>query len=209
MISYAYKFVYVHIPKCAGTSVLGSFWRHFNKLKLPPRYSHFASDIATQKVSSHYGKYPVGENDFFSDYFAFTFVRNPWARTVSSWKWRRKQKWAKEKYSFDTHCQLLKEKKLIKHYSGKEGIHCWDQCDVIKHNIGSVDRLDFIGKVENITEDFQHAMGMIGLKDVDLSHVNKSGEAKPYQEYFNDKNREIILNRYKQDIDTFEYTFTS
>lgn len=207
MISYAYKFVYVHIPKCAGTSVLGSFWNFFKNSKISKKYSYFASDIATQKVSSHYGVYPIGKADFFSDYFAFTFVRNPWARTVSSWKWRRKQKWAKEKFSFDTHCQLLKDKKLIKYYKGLEGIHCWDQCDVIKHNIGSVDRLDFIGRVENITEDFQHAMDTIGLNGVTLTHKNASKNRKPYQEYFNDKNREIILNRYKKDIDTFNYEF--
>ena len=104
---------------------------------------------------------------------------------------------------------FVSKKKLIKHYSGKEAIHCWDQCDVIKYNIGSVDRLDLIGKVENITEDFQYAMDVIGLNGATLKHANASKNRKPYQEYFNDKNREIILNRYKQDIDTFEYTFTS
>tara|TARA_B100002019_G_scaffold84963_1_gene73484 strand:- start:1120 stop:1746 length:627 start_codon:yes stop_codon:yes gene_type:complete len=208
VISYAYKFVYVHIPKCAGTSVLGTFWKYFKK-NLPPRYSYFASDYATQKVSSHYGKYPVGQDGPFKDYFAFTFVRNPWARTVSSWKWRRQQKWAGEKYSFDTHCRLLKDKKLIKHYVGKEGIHCWDQCDVIAHNIGSVDRLDFTGKVENIEHDFHYVTDQLGIGELKLSHANHSKNKKPYQEFFNDKNKEIIYNRYKKDIDTFEYTFES
>ena len=46
----------------------------------------------------------------------------------------------------------------------------------------------------------------MGLK---LSHANNSKNKKPYQEFFNDKNKEIIYNRYKKDIDTFEYTFES
>lgn len=102
MISQQHKFIFVAIPKCAGTSVRS----------IIKSYSEIHSFRAV--YGDDYGKQLIGKilqklfnpQKYFKaivtnpekhmelvseltqpDYFMFTFTRNPYARTVSLWKY--------------------------------------------------------------------------------------------------------------------------
>ena len=87
-ISYTYNLVFIHIPKCAGTTVekiIGtstpdeyfSSWKNIQKGKL--------------KTSQHF-TYLELKNDLdinWDEFFVFSIVRNPYARFVSEYNYRR------------------------------------------------------------------------------------------------------------------------
>ncbi|MFO8053169.1 MAG: sulfotransferase family 2 domain-containing protein [Candidatus Omnitrophota bacterium] len=73
LISHTYKFIFLHIPKTAGSSVAATLKRNLNKndLLLCPH---------TKAV-----RLKLTAKDKWKDYFKFTFVRNPWDRMVSAY----------------------------------------------------------------------------------------------------------------------------
>jgi len=95
MVSHKHKCIFVHIPKVAGQSIelffsnlLGLDWKTRAPLLLrpndeseigPPRLAHLKLQ---EYLSYHY----ISPN-LFKEYYKFTFVRNPWSRTVSFYKY--------------------------------------------------------------------------------------------------------------------------
>ena len=186
MLNHKHNFIFVHIPKSAGSS-MGKFFK--------PKYGGPEVHWKTHDVN------------LYKDYYKFTFVRNPWDRWVSEYKWSRRQKWAKQlkPMTFVQYCKCKKQN-LASMYARKERVHLWTQVDVIKHCLGRVDELSFIGRFENLQEDFNIVCDKIGIPRQQLPHKNKS-KHKHYTEYYDNETREIVAKKYAKDIEYFEYKF--
>ena len=66
--------------------------------------------------------------------------------------------------------------------------------------------VDFIGKFENLQEDFNLICEKIKIKNFELEKINQYNH-KDYKLYYSDKDIEKVYNLYKRDIEYFGYKF--
>ena len=131
-------------------------------------------------------------NNVWNDYFKFSFVRNPFDKIVSQ-------------YHFNRHLFGFKNstfKEYIKAWSEGKKISWFPQL-----NLWYIDKkLDFIGRFENLQEDFNVVCDKIGIPHKKLPHKNKS-KHKHYTKYYDDETREIVAEKFAKDIEYFGYKF--
>lgn len=122
------------------------------------------------------------------NYFKFAFTRNPWDRFVSGMK-----------YAYND----VSKKKMIEILNGR----CWitkSQYPYVFHENKKV--LDYIGKVENLQNDFDYVCNKIGIPSQELPHRNKSTH-NHYTEYYDDETKEMVAKHFEEDIKLFNYKY--
>ena len=187
----AHKFIFIHIPKTGGMSLKTELLHRRNF----PNEGYGGH----RRRASYYNK-----NN--KNHFKFTFVRNPWDRFVSCYFYFKKYG---RRLGFD---ELTGE--IVNRYSNFNEF-CLNLNKALL-NIKSphfkqmsfwIDSpIDFIGRFENLQEDFNKICDKIGIPQQTLPHNNKSNH-KHYTEYYNDETREIVAQQYAKDIEHFDYKF--
>ena len=69
--------------------------------------------------------------------------------------------------------------------------------------------IDFIGRFENLLEDWKHVSNIIGAPS-ELGHYRKNsceGCSSNYKDYYDDDTINMVGELYKQDIEYFNYSF--
>jgi len=189
MISHKHKFIFIHIPKCGGTTVEKALgW-----------------DGAPHHTMEWYMKQNYDSNP--DEYYKFTFVRNPWDRLVSWYFYCRTRGLGSYPKNFEEWVQTG----IIPHWETSERIidgTKWRGKDPINYQswITHEKQYDFIGKLENFQQDFNIVCEKIGIPQQQLRHTNKSNH-KHYTEYYDDETREIVAEKYARDIERFGYKF--
>ena len=135
----------------------------------------------------------IGE-DIWNSYFKFSFERNPWDRQVSFFKFKHRNK--DELSSFENSFKR-KDKWFVDNYG-------------LYSQAGDV-AVDFLGRYENLAEDFATVLERIGLDSIqELPFVNV-GEAeknpKAYRDYYNKHTRKFVEEWYSPEIELFGYEF--
>ena len=225
MISHEYKCIFIHIPKCAGTSIelaLG----HLNDPEKRGAQDHrsirmiempFISPVAfssmenieeilrglkyhyLEKVSNPRNKLTVTKKQYDS-YFKFTFVRNPWSRAFSVYVNVMRDKFHQKEYGITKQISL---NAFLKIAVGKGFLS--PQLYWMRNFNGSIP-FDHIGRFENLAEDFRQICGRLGMAGLTLPHENK-GMSQDYRDYYDGASKDIILREYKEEIDMFGYSF--
>ena len=146
--------------------------------------------------------------------FKFAFSRNPWGRLVSTYNDKVRLQWENENFANSPNIKYrIKFYKQFKGGSFKEFIkwiglngdhyerHIKQQTSLIPYDI-----VDFIGKFENLQEDFNILCEKIGIPKQQLPHQNKT-KYKHYTEYYDDETKQIVAEKYAKDIEYFGYEF--
>jgi chondroitin 4-sulfotransferase 11 len=184
MISHKYKFIFVRIPKTASSSIISVLEKY------DPDY--------IDGGHAEFGFYQTKFKREWKDYFKFTFVRNPWALRYSYYIYN---KTAPGRGRIRKYANQLSFKDWVKRYLRK-GSFGRSQMQ----HIGNVSNFDFIGRVENLQEDFNIVCDKIEIPHQELPHKNAT-KHKHYSEYYDDELKAIMERRYKKDIETFGYKF--
>lgn len=79
----------------------------------------------------------------------------------------------------------------------------FNQLDYISDNNGNI-AVDFMGRFENINDDFRIIKNKIGITNTKLKHLNKF-EHRDYREYYSDNDIEKVYKMYERDINYFNY----
>ena len=204
--------IWVRIPKTAGTSIktqLGSkesipafdnyeliVFKNENKIRVSQ-----LDGMCSTLASNH--KELIGETNW-NKLFKFTFVRNPFSRAVSSWKFGG---WGKKwNCNFKEFVERIKNENLTN--PNRWNQLSWHCCLQYPH-IYTDSReclVDFIGRFENLQEDFNTVCDKIGIPQQQLPHNNKS-KHKHYTEYYDAETKQIVAEKYAKDIEYFGYEF--
>lgn len=200
MLSQNHNFIFIHIPKCGGTSIEHAFNVDLNRLDI----KGLTGRHHNKKLLQHL-KFSEIENQTeidISNYFKFTFVRNPWGRAVSSFLYERRFSKRPDGIQNDFEDFLNNPR-----YINPQHASC--QFDYIT-NIHGVPSLDFIGKFENLQQDFDKICNKIGVPQKQLPHACKSNfKNKPYVDFYNSTTKKIVAEKYAKDIEYFGYKFGS
>lgn len=180
-----YSFVYIHeekslmyfdVPKCASTSIRKAFFNRDNSYSM---------------------RDPEKE---LSEYFKFSFVRNPWDRMVSNWKMFTTQPFRIKQLESMTADNLDRFEDFV-HFATHTKNHHWQP-----QSLFLPEELDFVGKVERFEDDFNLLLNKIGEPPVKQRHDNKTVR-KNYQEYYTPSLVDIVGELYEDDVKTFGYSF--
>lgn len=187
--------IFVHIPKCAGRSVAESLFGNYG-----------GGHANLERYSRVFAP-----SDFLR-YFKFTIVRNPWDRLYSAWRFlksgglnRKDREWAAQNLSPYPDFESFVGKWLSPD-SLHEYMHFYPQSDFLRVN-GKHFPIDFVGRFENLEEDFQFICRKLSIES-SLQLLNRSSPVD-YREAYTDEMREVVADVYVEDIDTFSYTFES
>jgi len=208
LISHKKKFIFIHIHKNAGTSITtallpfaaNSRWQYYVD-RIMKRINISLFDTGTQPFQPHIKASEliskIGKETFQS-FFSFAIVRNPWDWQVSLYKYILKDKnhfLHQLINTFDDFEEFI-EWRVVKGLEFQKDYAFSKEGEQI---------VDFIGKYENIESDFQIICSRIGIK-TSLPKLNVSNTI-PYQNYYNQKTRDLVERAFEPDISLFNYQF--
>ena len=190
MISNQHKCFFIHIPKTGGGTI-------DNVLSVGDDTYYENIKMYHYNCNQWREKYPTE----WKTYFKFTFVRNPWDLRVSYYFYNKTQGTFRGK-----HARNKSFSEYVKFYSAKSKKKTLIAKPQMYFLGGNVNNVDFIGRFENLQEDFDIVCDKIGIPKQKLPHKNKS-QHKHYTEYYDDETREIVAEYYAKDIEYFNYKF--
>lgn len=219
--------LYVHIPKTAGTSM--TFFFRERQCGYKEIYENFEQfDNKGFVTFGHTSIMSLLENnimtqDYFGRAYKFSFVRNPFDYFVAlftkgiTMNFDYTHKWLLTSNClelFERFCLSAKNRiHPIGLYNSRENNQVNKQTTWIKDKAGKI-FVDFVGRFESLDEDFKRLCKIIGIKYTPLPIAQTSINTKQrlkdeykYRKFYNSDTRKIVEDLYKDDLETFNYTF--
>ena len=195
MISHKHKVIFIHIPKCAGSSF---GWDNKNKLYLqhatPQELLDF--NLITQEQ--------------WNSYYKFIIVRNTWDKVMSDFFWFK----ATKKFKGSLY-DYLNAKNDFSRFMRKgeisyRGDHLTPQINYMFLNseLINYDRIIYFDK-KSLNEELAELAEDIGLsKNLFQKKVQVNKKfIKHYSKFYTDKMKNQVYLRYKKDINFFDFKF--
>lgn len=213
LISWRHRFIFVHVYRTAGTSMTAALaplrpwneraWSLAGKLCRktngpdPPGW-RLKTGILAPHASAREIK-ALLPPAVFDRCFKFGFVRNPWDLEVSLYKYmlRTTHHFQNEEIkrlgSFDAYVEwrVSQPPRLQSFFLTDEG---------------GMLLVDFVGRFEEILDDFSHITQKLGHR-TELPSLNTSSPPTDYRDWYSKRTRDLIYARHAQDIERFRYDF--
>lgn len=159
-----------------------------------------------KRIKYSYRKHVNSNNSFtvtpeqFKNYYKFSFVRNPWARTYSWYKNVIRDQVQQSNLGVTAEISLAD---FVKKFVGKGMLK--RQTYWLENFQGNLD-IDFIGRFENLGDDFRTVANSLGKPELRLPHEIK-GSNHDYRTAYATQTIELVAQFYSNEIQQFGYEF--
>lgn len=228
MVSHELACIFIHIPKCGGTSIEAALGLHAAGLPkvmdhrtlrmlespiptaaflAPEQWREIAKRLMVVIPGVRYSDLPRPTQAQYQNYFKFAIVRNPWARAYS-W-YRNVMRGSINRQRLKVQVEMDFEQFLELHVNS-DALRPQTYWTRSYHGQSG---LDFVGKFEELGAAFDHVCHELGLERRDLPHFRNSQEhhqsqnKNHYQSAFTDRAKGIIAREYAEEIEMFDYSF--
>ena len=230
-ISHEYKAIYFHIPKTGGLYIQRLLEKFYGFETI--YFTHESHDNFTTSIPKNYRisppnlgflfinkqgilRYYMSSNKYailsgmtpekWKEYYKFTFVRNPYDKLVSAWKYCDSKN--DIKYNLKDFIDTMDETKRYPGYS-----HAFiTQTDHLL-NLEETINFDYIGRFENLNEELVTILLKIGINPIKhiktLSNNIKLNSNKipvSYIDLYDDKLIEFVNTFFDKDFINFNFT---
>lgn len=219
LVSTEKKFVFIHLPKCAGTSVASllepysypwllsakpirhsgtivSHWTSFDPFRYTGKYILPLHANAAELIK----RFPAVD---FSSYFRFTIVRSPWSLLVSVYEFNRVPR---RRLSHPKHYRSFKNssfKEFLRTHCSASTTNLVDH--LFMHSDGSIS-MDYVAKQETLASDMPNILDRLGISVDSIPRKNIT-DHDHYASYYDDWAIDLVSKAYERDIRAFGYTF--
>lgn len=182
------NFVFIHINKTAGTSIIDVIGKPFRK------------HLTAKEVID-----VIGQNKWDAAY-KFSVVRNPWDKVVSQYKHATKMNssnMANKTIGFKdwVNCTYGEPKDL--RYYGRPQMF-YPQIKWLKNYDGKID-MDKIIRFENLNRGINEVFRTL-LIDKELPHLNDTPKTN-YLDFYDEQSTQIVADWFHEDLIEFGYQF--
>lgn len=223
LYSYKYQFVFIHIPKNAGSTFENNYSAHlpagellhFELLNQLLGYerdaalgNHFTFSMIEDIVANHNVPFDLEAA------FKFCVVRNPWERMVSLYEHRLRKI---DRLTNGVPRNTPEDKALLLRGFEPWLLHTQNVSDVVLVRKPQLDWIrnkegkqvcELIIPIEEYDDGIQKAIEHVGLPRIDMPRRNTSSkDSSKYKSYFGPEGRKHIEKYFAEDIDTFGFKF--
>lgn len=180
------NFIFIHIPRCGGSAITKAL-RQFGQF-----YS-FGNHVSANQTKDRVGI------ETFENSFTFSIVRNPFERLVSLYRYICRDS------THHLHKNLIQYKSFVEFVSKLRLQHnCLrdTQCSYVQ-NVDGENLVDFVGRFENLEEDFRIICKKIGVE----ASLGIKPDIPKYQDWYDKTAMRIVDEVYAKDLETFDYEF--
>lgn len=207
MISHQHRCIFIHVPKTGGSSVEKLIWTPAQRT---PEF------LCRGFVSEFHNKYQTGGLQHllarqvrrevgaavFDNYLRFSLVRNPWDKAVSQYAYMAQRPDLRRFVGMPEACEFKRYLELIEH---RRHVQWEPQLNFLVDEQGQW-LVDHIGRYEEFDRCVPQLLRLLGITAGELPRVNPS-QRRPYPTYYDDEARDMVAERYADDIRAFGYRF--
>lgn len=212
----------MHIPKTGGTTIEQVFHLHFpedfvlfsadahfqKKLPMPIHSSPALRELFEQRAKDRgflaksspqhytYGDIQKLVPDLDS-WFSFTFIRNPWERLFSEWKFSCL---ITQTESADFPGFVTKVEEALRNDCCARNNHYRPQMDFLATNVR-------LYRYENFASEARGLFALLGIRVKTLPHIYRTTEKDEYKRFYDRALITRVRELYQRDVDALGYVF--
>jgi hypothetical protein len=218
IISTSHQFIFIHVPKTAGWSMMDTLQPYARTAKrtilrsisrrLPfhesPENAHFRVHEPASSMIAKLGR-PVWDR-----FLTFAVVRDPFDHAVSHYEYLKqfripaiRHKFAKLSFS-----DYLDDRHRAVFWNHTLFVRMPDQAHFVVDGGGEI-AVKRILRFERLAEEWPKLVTELSIAGTELLYVNKTrakSDRRPYSSYYDDKTVEKVRRLYARDFDLFGYS---
>lgn len=223
IVSHTNKFVFIHIPKNAGSSVSSVFEPYASRHSIDCKLTRSSVDIISQNTGVNLYRMLNGRiiaehaslnevTNYFPEiksdnYYKFAIVRNPWDMVVSSYHYNRNHSKSRFLRTYYWKIRKLKFREWIDfHQDFLEQGFIKTQSDMCRMNDQGPIDIDTLVRFEDLEKGINRVFDDLGIPAVKVPRRNNSKRTS-YRNAFDTESAKVVAKLYEEDLDNFKYTF--